>query len=170
MRSIIILEQGKTQSALAMFTWVYSYGTTNTSMIFINKSAPDSKENLARFSTTIRLLPEYMQFKWIEDDDGHKVKEKDNATEKLHPVTKNKIIIKASASSRDSAMKLARGLTSAIQHFDEPEFTSFIKVIVENSVSTYETAARRAKENHAMYGRCFTCTPKLTGGIAMKVA
>ena len=134
-------------------------------MIFVNKSGPDAKENLARFATTVRLLPEYMQFKWIEDDEGHKIKEKDNATERRHPVTQNRIIIKASANSLDSALKLARGLTTAIQHFDEPEFTSYIKVIVENSVSTYETAARRAKENHSMYGRLFTCTPKLSLGV-----
>ena len=152
-------QQGKTQSCLALLTWVYSYGTTDTGMIFINKSGPDAKENLARFGTTIRLLPEYMQFKWIEDDEGHKIKEKDNVTERKHPVNGNRIIIKASATSLDGALKLARGLTTAIQHFDEPEFTSYIKTIVENSVSTYETAASRAKENHAMYGRCFTCTP-----------
>jgi hypothetical protein len=30
---------------------------------------------------------------------------------------------------------------------------------VENSVSTFETAARNAKANGALYGRCFSCTP-----------
>ena len=43
--------------------------------------------------------------------------------------------------------------------FDEPEFTNHIKTIVENSVSTFETASRNAKENGALYGRCFSCTP-----------
>jgi hypothetical protein len=57
------------------------------------------------------------------------------------------------------ALSLARGLTAPIQHFDEAEFTNFIKTIVSNSVSTYETAASRAKANGAMYGRIFTCTP-----------
>ena len=42
--------------------------------------------------------------------------------------------------------------------FDEPEFTNHIKTIVAHSVSTYETAARNAKRNHAMYGRIFTYT------------
>ena len=43
--------------------------------------------------------------------------------------------------------------------FDEPEFTNHIKTIVENSVSTFETASRNAKANGALYGRCFSCTP-----------
>ena len=41
----------------------------------------------------------------------------------------------------------------------EPEFTNHIKTITDNSVSTYDTAARHAKENGAMYCRVFTCTP-----------
>ena len=52
-----------------------------------------------------------------------------------------------------------------VLHFDEPEFTNHIKTIVENSVSTFETAARNAKENGALYGRCFSCTPKLSLGV-----
>ena len=42
---------------------------------------------------------------------------------------------------------------------DEPEFTNHIKTIVENSLSTFETASRNAKKNGALYGRCFSCTP-----------
>ena len=41
----------------------------------------------------------------------------------------------------------------------EPEFTNHIKTIIANSVSTYETAARNAKRNGALYGRIFSCTP-----------
>ena len=41
----------------------------------------------------------------------------------------------------------------------EPEFTNHIKTIVENSYSTYETAARNAKKNGALYCRAFSCTP-----------
>lgn len=41
----------------------------------------------------------------------------------------------------------------------EPEFTNHIKTITDNSVSTYDTAARHAKDNGAMYCRVFTCTP-----------
>lgn len=76
-----------------------------------------------------------------------------------HPITKNRIIIKPKATSYESALSLARGLTSNVLHFDEPEFTPYIKTIIENSVSTFETAARNAKKNGAMYCRAFSCTP-----------
>ena len=57
------------------------------------------------------------------------------------------------------ALSLARGLTSPIQHFDEPEFTNHIDTIVSNSYSTFEQAAKNSKDNGGMYGRIFTCTP-----------
>ena len=73
-----------------------------------------------------------------------------------HPVTKNSIKIRAGATTKDKAVSLARGLTAAIIHYDEPEFTLFIKDIIENSVSTFDTAARAAKKNGSLYGRIFT--------------
>ena len=59
-------------------------------------------------------------------------------------------------------MKIQSELDRDIQNNNqlEPEFTPHIKTIVENSVSTYETAARNAKANGALYGRIFTCTPR----------
>lgn len=152
-------QQGKTQSALAAIGWAYSYGTTDTGFIFINKDAEGAQENLQRLAEQIRLLPIYMQFSWIEEEDGTITKETDNAKTRKHPVTKNKITTKPKAATYNAALSLARGLTTAIQHFDEPEFTENIKTIIENSVSTFETAARRARENNGMYGRIFTCTP-----------
>lgn len=87
------------------------------------------------------------------------VKATKNATMMRHPITKNRIIIKSKATNYESALSLARGLTAPFLHFDEPEFTNHIKTIVENSVSTFETASRNAKANGALYGRCFSCTP-----------
>ena len=93
---------------------------------------------------------------FIDDETGKTTKAINNATEMKHPVTKNKITIKAGASTRVKAISLARGLTAAIIHYDEPEFTDFIKEIIENSVSTFDTAARAAKRNGKLYGRIFT--------------
>lgn len=93
------------------------------------------------------------------DDDGKTVKATKNATRLWHPITHNSITVKAKATSRSSALSIARGLTAPILHFDEPEFTHEIKTIVENSVSTYKTAAEKSAENHTLYGRIFTCTP-----------
>ena len=152
-------QKGKTQSALAIMTWAYNFGTTNSDFIFTNKTGDDSKTNLRRMKTQIDLLPEYLRFASIIEEDGTRTKSKDNATIISNPITKNTVITKNKATSYDTALSLARGLTSPIIHYDEPEFTNYIKVITENSVSTYEQAAESAKRNHTMYARIFTCTP-----------
>ena len=92
----------------------------------------------------------------LNEEDGKRTKARKNATSMEHPITKNKIIVKPKATSYDSALSVARGLTAPIIHLDEPEFTNHIRTIVSNSVSTYETAARNAEANGAMYARIFT--------------
>ena len=159
-------QKGKTMSALAFEAWMYLFGTTNSQFIFINKDGDNAKTNLRRLGDQIGLLPEYLRFESYTDEDGKTIKASKNATMMRHPVNGNSIIIKPKATSYDSALSIARGLTAPVLHFDEPEFTNHIKTIVENSVSTYETAASRAKANNAMYGRIFTCTPspRYSGG------
>ena len=152
-------QQGKTQSALAFQCWMYLFGTSNSQFIFINKDGDNAKTNLKRLQDQIDLLPEYMRCESIVEEDGHRAKAKKNATEIRNPVNNNSVIVKSKATSYDAALSIARGLTAPILHFDEPEFTSHIKTIISNSVSTYETAAANAKRNNAMYGRIFTCTP-----------
>lgn len=152
-------QKGKTQSALCIQAWMYSFGTAQSQFIFINKDGDNAKTNLRRLGDQIGLLPEYLRFESYTDEDGKTIKASKNATLMRHPVNGNSIIIKPKATSYDSALSIARGLTAPVLHFDEPEFTNHIKTIVENSVSTYETAASRAKANNAMYGRIFTCTP-----------
>ena len=150
---------------MAIFAWAYSFGTNDSNFIFINKDGANAKENLQRLKDQIECLPKYLQFEQILEEDETTGKLKitkaiKNATSMRHPVTKNRIIIKSKATSYESALSLARGLTAPFLHFDEPEFTNHIKTIVENSVSTYETASRNAKSNGALYGRCFSCTPE----------
>lgn len=153
-------QRGKTQSALCEIGWGYNYGTTNSQTIFVNKSGEDAKTNLRRIKDQLELLPKYMQFESVyNEDDGKMTKQVKNATRMAHPITKNEIITKAKATSQESALNIARGLTAPIQHFDEVEFTSRIKTIVENSAPTYEKASENAKKNGALYGRLFTSTP-----------
>lgn len=161
-------QQGKTISALELINWAYSFGTTNSTFIFVNKDIGNAKDNLQRLGTMIDLLPEYLRFQatyseeeWDENGNVTKtkvVKAKRNATSMWHPVTKNRIMIKPKATSYATALSLARGMTSPLIHYDEPEFTEHIDTIIKNSVSTFQTAADHAKENGAIYGRLFTCT------------
>lgn len=154
-------QKGKTTSAIAMITWIYNFGTTNSQFIFINKDGENAKGNLLRMRNQILLLPEYLQFMKYVDTDGSITKAKQNATMIAHPVNGNSVIIKPKATSYDSALSLARGLTAPLLYFDEPEFTNHIKTIVSNSVSTYEQAASNSKKNGAMACRAFSCTPSV---------
>ena len=152
-------QQGKTKSALGSMNWAYSYGTQNSTFIFINKDGENAKQNLRDFSLMIDFLPEYMRYESVIDDDGKIVKSINNATRMKHPVTGNQILVRGRAAGYDDAMSLGRGLSAPILHFDETEFTKWIDVIVENSVSTFETSSRASKETGSIYGRIFTSTP-----------
>ena len=104
----------------------------------------------------IDCLPEYLRYESIIEEDGKVTKSIKNATRMVHPVTKNQVLVRSKAVSYDSALGMGRGLSAPILHFDESEFTNYIDVIVENSVSTFETASRKSKEVGAIYGRIFT--------------
>lgn len=151
---------GKTWSALALQTWMYQFGTTNSQFVFVNKSGPDSKENLSRFKTIISLLPEYLRFESILDTEtGKREKSKDNATRIENAITHNAIMTTSQATSYEKALSLARGLNVPIIHFDESEFTPHIRTIVINSISAYEKAHANAIRNKAATARIFTSTP-----------
>ena len=153
-------QQGKTQSALAELTWGYGFGTTNSQMIFINKAAADANVNLQRLKSQIELLPRYLQQEKVYDpEDGKVIKQTKNATKMRNPITNNEIITKGKATSLESALNIARGLTAPLLHFDEVEFTSKIRTIVENSAPSYQKSATSAEKNHAMHARIFTSTP-----------
>lgn len=112
-------QQGKTQSAIAIMNWAYSFGTADSTFIFVNKDGDASKENLKRMQAQIELLPEYLQFQRYTDVDGKITKAQKNATTMRHPVTNNSIKTRAKATSMESALSLARGLTAPILHFDQ---------------------------------------------------
>ena len=57
-------QQGETQSALAIQTWIYSFGTSGSTFIFVNKDFDNAKENLIRMKDQIDLLPKYMRFEF----------------------------------------------------------------------------------------------------------
>jgi hypothetical protein len=109
-------QKGKTQSALAFETWMYLFGTTNSQFIFINKDGDNAKENLKRMQDQIDLLPVYMRCESLLEEDGTRTKAKKSATKITNPINGNSVIIKPKATSRDSALSLARGLTAPILH------------------------------------------------------
>lgn len=166
----ITRQKGKTKSALSIQNWGYSFGTMNSTMIFVNKDLENSKTNLDDFKTMISFLPEYLRYESIINEDGKIDKGKDGATYAEHPVTHNKIKLKGKATSMTNALSLARGLSAPIIHFDECEFCPYIDYIVYNSVSTYEQSAKISRDNGTLYGRIFTSTPGNTDTAEGKAA
>lgn len=92
----------------------------------MNKDGDNAKTNLRRISDMIKLLPEYMRGESLVLEDGKREKAKQNATELRSPITGNSIIIKPKATSYDSALSLARGLTAPILHFDSNTYNPLI--------------------------------------------
>ena len=104
----------KTVSITAALSWVYFFGTTNTPMLFGNKSTKDAENNLKRFTDIRTNLPDYI-FNTVVDPD----KETDNITMKLSSITNNKINIHGQAISPEEADKQGRGMSIPIWWEDE---------------------------------------------------
>lgn len=155
-------QTGKTQSIIANLTWAYLFGTSNSAFAFFATSQELASENLDRVKQQRALLPPFLQLKEscvIDKVLNTKDVEIDNVRKIYNPLTKNTIVTKSKASSKESAMKLGRGNTLPITYSDETEFTSFIDEIVKAAGPAFHTAAKNAKRNGAAYCRIFTSTP-----------
>lgn len=155
----LVRQKGKTKSALALQNWAFSFGTNNSTFIFVNKESDNSKTNLADFKAQISYLPEYLRYEYIINEDGKIEKGNNSATLLSHSVTKNRIKIRGKATSYEAALSMARGLSAPVLHFDEVEFCPWIDVIVSNSVSVFEQSAKVSKEAGTFFARIFTSTP-----------
>lgn len=150
---------GKTKSALENILWAFLF-SSNTKMMFLNKDGGASKANLKSLKDQRDLLPLYMQSKVVFNEDGEKKTAKgDNATYLEHPHNHNRITAFAPGASIDAADRTGRGLTQAIQYYDEVEFTKFIKTIIDCAGPAFNTASRNAATFGAPYCRIFTTTP-----------
>lgn len=156
---VIPRQIGKTQSTLAILLWTFLFGTTNSEFMFINKKQEDADNNLGRLKVQRELLPPFMRMKEIMDGDGKKLTGKNNVKSIFNPANGNSIVTKPSASSVEKAEGIGRGCSQTVQYFDETEFTSYIKTIIEASGPAYRTAAANARRNNAAYGRILTSTP-----------
>ena len=63
------------------------------------------------------------------------------------------------ATSKETAMKLGRGSTSALQYLDEFDFIPYQIEIMNAAAFAYSTASKNAIENNAMACRVISSTP-----------
>ena len=150
---------GKTKSTLEEILWAYIF-SSNTKMMMLCKDVGGSKTNLKSLKDQRDLLPVYMQCKIVLNEDGEKRTAKgDNATYLLNPHNGNMITTATGGTSEDVADRCGRGLTQAIQMFDEVEFTSRIGTILDASGPAYITASTNAEANGAPHCRILLTTP-----------
>lgn len=170
---VIPRQIGKTESTIAAITWAFLFGTTNSEFMFLNITADRAYANLAKVKDQRSLLPEYLQFKVAFDDDGKEIKATDNTKSLKNATNGNSIVTKPSARGIESAERIGRGSSQVIQYYDEFEFISYIKTIMEAAGPAYNTAAENAKRNGAIHCRIFTSTPgdldSQPGGDALEI-
>ena len=150
---------GKTHDALAKCNYTYHFGTMSSTFLFFNKEQTLAKTNLYRMKCQRDMMPQWMQMKIMYLDDGTIDKGVDNMTTMRNPVTSNTIIIKPKATSKENAMKIARGDTGSFHHYDELDFMPHNIDIINTAAFAYSKASENAAKNHSLFGRCFTSTP-----------
>ena len=156
---VIPRQIGKTQSAIAILTWAFLFGTTDSQFLFQNMRSEKAIENLSRLKDQRELLPPYMQFKVAYDEEGKEIKGRNNVKSLSNSTNNNSIVIGASASSVEAAESVGRGATQPLQYYDELEFTKYIKTILEAAGPAFATASANAKRNGSIGSRLFTSTP-----------
>lgn len=89
----------KTISIAAVLSWVYDFGTTNTHMLFGNKSLGDAKNNLRRFKEIRENLPDFLKTATLSP------KDENNIESIKSDKTKNKIDVSGQPLNEEAADK-----------------------------------------------------------------
>lgn len=106
---VIPRQIGKTQSTIAIITWAFLLGTTDSEIMFANMQSERAIENLTRLKDQRDLLPPYLQFKVGYDEAGNVKKPTDNVKTLKNINNKNSIVTKPSARSIETAERIGRG-------------------------------------------------------------
>lgn len=152
-------QRGKTQDAVAKFNYAYNFGTLGATIMFFNKDQDQANMNLYRLKCQRDMLPSYLQMRNVMLENGKVDKGIENIKSMRNPVTGNTISTMGKATSKESAMKMGRGATAALQYFDEFDFIPFQTEIMNASAFAYSTAAQNAKTNGGLFSRILTSTP-----------
>ncbi len=152
-------QQGKTQDCVAKFNYAYHFGNMASTILFFNKDQDQANINLYRLKCQRDMMPTWLQMRSIMTDNGKFDKGVDNTKSIRNPVNGNSIMTMGKATSKESAMKLGRGATAALQYYDEFDFIPYQTEILNAASFAYSTAAANAAKNHSCYGRIASSTP-----------
>ena len=155
---ILPRQQFKTMSAAIRYLYLLNFGTTQSSMYFLNQSHDKSKENLQHVKNVRAMLPSYLRMDKPMGAKGF-IKVPDTVEKLGHPTNWNIIKTVPSARNRINAGNLIRGKTVPLIWFDEYAFIPFNSEVYLNGVPAYKTAAMNAYRNNKPYGILITTTP-----------
>lgn len=157
---ILTRQQFKTMSAAIRYLYLFNFGTTYSSIYFLNQNHDKSKENLQHVKNVRALLPSYLRMDQPIPDGRRKVMKIPDRAETLgHLFNANVIKTVPSARNRIAAGNLIRGKTVPLIWFDEYAFIPYNEEVYLNGVPAYKTAAMNAQRNGKAYGLLITTTP-----------
>lgn len=156
---ILPRQQFKTWSTDCRYLYLFNFGTTFSSIYFLNENHDKSKENLQHLKDLRALLPSYLRFDQQIGVSGKKLKTPDRVETLGHPLNYNLIKTVPSARNKVNAGNLIRGKSVPLIWFDEYAFIPFNTEVYLNGVPAYKTAALNAQRNGKAYGIIITTTP-----------
>jgi hypothetical protein len=150
---------GKTTGALVHYLWVFNYRTSNTEILFIHQKHQRAKDNLHDLKELREVLPSYLRMDAMIMSDGTRAKAKNTVETLEHPTNFNKIKTMAGCRSAAQARGSARGMTVAMQYWDEFAFINYNKDMYLAAIPAFSTAKRNAINSGSPYGILLTTTP-----------
>ena len=152
-------QTGKTVAAVCRYLWVYNFGTSNSSILFMHKDHSGSKGNLKKLRDIRGSLPSYLQMETVMNAEGKKLKVPNRMEYMQHPFNNNKINTYPSARTKEAANNLGRGATIALQYYDEFAFMPYNEIVLMAAAPAFSRASRNAASNNAPHGMLITTTP-----------
>lgn len=143
-------QTGKSVVADMINNYLLHYRMFKTKTVLVTLSQQLLSANIERIKEMRDLLPQYTLQRTKDD-----TKAKERYT---YPARGNQFITKVAQNSPANANKLGRGLTTAIQQFDEGAFIDYMDVVWAAAAPAKSAAQDLAKERDQPYGTMITTT------------
>lgn len=143
-------QTGKSVVADMINNYLLHYRMFKTKTVLVTLSQQLLSANIERIKEMRDLLPQYTLQRTKDD-----TKAKERYT---YPARGNQFITKVSQNSPANANKLGRGLTTAVQQFDEGAFIDYMDVVWAAAAPAKSAAQDLAKERNQPYGTMITTT------------
>jgi hypothetical protein len=152
---IVVLprQRGKTISIAVALSHIYHFGTTNTNMIFSNKSGKDAENNLKRLKDITLLLPDYLKESILSPKDANNI-------EYIWSYSRNnRILTSGEPRGAEEADKMGRGQTVPEVWYDEYAFLKYNSIIYAAAGPAQSRIAEVAKANGKPHSKIISTTP-----------